>query len=220
MNDNNDRLRRARGRAGFSSARSAALRFGWTPSAYASHENGQTPVPVKDAPKYARAFKVSPAWLLTGEGLQKFRNIIKVMGRVGAGAAITPQKEQVPPEGLAEIGLPFAFPENVIAFEVDGASLWSRYDLADIIVCGSGQREPLDPVGEEAAVCTRAGHRYLRRLRRGVRHGLFDLESFNAEAIRGVRIAAAHEVLAIVRAGQWHALNEVEKPRAPLSRPA
>ncbi len=142
------------------------------------------------------------------------------MGRVGAGAAITPQEEQVPSEGLAEIELPFACPENAIAFAVDGASLWPRYDLADIIVCGSGQRDPLDLVGREAAVRTRAGHHYLRRLRRGARRGLFDLESFNAEAIRGVRIAAAHEVHAIVRAGQWRALNVVEKLRAPLSRPA
>jgi len=55
MNDSNDRLRQARGRAGFTSARSAALRFGWTPSTYASHENGQTPVPAGEAPKYARA---------------------------------------------------------------------------------------------------------------------------------------------------------------------
>lgn len=54
--------------AGFSSARAAAHRFGWTVSTYASHENGQTPVPQKAAAKYASKFRVTPGWILTGEG--------------------------------------------------------------------------------------------------------------------------------------------------------
>src|ERR1700674_2597014 len=83
--DSNARLRQARQDAAFPSARSAALRFGWTVSTYASHENGQTPVPLDEAPKYARAFKVSAAWLLTGESHRKSAQIVKVMGFVGAG---------------------------------------------------------------------------------------------------------------------------------------
>jgi hypothetical protein len=61
------RLRQARRDAGFKSARSAALRFGWTPSTYASHENGQTPVPTEAANEYAKAFGVHAAWLITGD---------------------------------------------------------------------------------------------------------------------------------------------------------
>jgi phage repressor protein C with HTH and peptisase S24 domain len=67
MDETNERLRKARDDAGFKSAMSAAKRFGWTPSTYASHENGQTPVPRKAAEVYAKAFKVSPAWLLNVE---------------------------------------------------------------------------------------------------------------------------------------------------------
>jgi phage repressor protein C with HTH and peptisase S24 domain len=68
MDDTNERLREARERAGFRSARAAATRHGWTQSTYASHENGQTPVPRKAAEVYSKAFKVSAAWILTGEG--------------------------------------------------------------------------------------------------------------------------------------------------------
>lgn len=68
MGESNDRLKAARERAGFDSARQAAIRFGWTISTYASHENGQTPVPQKAAEKYAAKFKVSAGWILTGEG--------------------------------------------------------------------------------------------------------------------------------------------------------
>jgi SOS-response transcriptional repressor LexA len=68
MNSASSRLRAAREAAGFETATEAAHRFGWTPSTYASHENGQTPPPAKRALEYARAFRVSAGWILTGEG--------------------------------------------------------------------------------------------------------------------------------------------------------
>jgi phage repressor protein C with HTH and peptisase S24 domain len=200
MTDSNARLRQARERAGFTSARSAALQFGWIPSTYASHENGQTPVPVKEASKYARAFKVSAAWLLTGEGPRKSRNIVKVMGFIGAGAEIAPPEDKVPPEGLAQLDLPFTFPDNTVAYQVQGTALWPRYETGDVVLFWDREREPADLIGHEALVVV-PGHRYLRRLRPGPRKGTFDLESFNTEPIRGVRVSSAREVLAVVRAG-------------------
>lgn len=68
METPNSRLRAAREAAGFKTATEAANRFGWTLSTYASHENGQTTPPAKRALDYARAFKVSAGWILTGEG--------------------------------------------------------------------------------------------------------------------------------------------------------
>lgn len=63
-----DRLREARIAAGFKSARSAALQFGWGPSTYGAHENGQNGFPPDAADRYAKAFKTTAAWLLIGEG--------------------------------------------------------------------------------------------------------------------------------------------------------
>lgn len=68
MDETNTRLRKARQDAGFKSARAAAIRHHWIPSTYASHENGQTPVPRDAAKTYAKAFNVSLAWLLNVEG--------------------------------------------------------------------------------------------------------------------------------------------------------
>src|SRR6201996_2427891 len=48
-------------------------------------------------------------------------NAVPIMGRVGAGATIEPEHEQVPPEGLGEIELPFPIAEETIAFGVAGA---------------------------------------------------------------------------------------------------
>lgn len=199
MSGSNDRLRLARERAGFPSARAAAIRFHWTVSTYASHENGQTPVPVKAAEKYARAFRVSAAWILTGEG-EASNRIVKVVGRVGAGAEVSPEEEQIPPDGLAQVELPFAIPDDALAFEVQGESMWPRYDPGDVVVCWNGQTDPDRLIGREAAVKTSKGRRYLKRIRAGTRKGTFDLESFNAEPIRNARIEWASEVRAVVRA--------------------
>lgn len=63
-----ERLREARHAAGYESAMSAAKKFGWSPSTYAAHENGQNGFNIKAAAKYAKAFKTTAAWLLTEEG--------------------------------------------------------------------------------------------------------------------------------------------------------
>jgi len=40
-------------------------------------------------------------------------NAVPIMGRVGAGASIGPELEQMPPEGLGEIELPFPIAEGL-----------------------------------------------------------------------------------------------------------
>lgn len=63
-----DRLKSARIAVGISSARKAAKRFLWKLSTYAAHENGQNNFDSETAAVYAKAYNVSAAWLLTGEG--------------------------------------------------------------------------------------------------------------------------------------------------------
>lgn len=68
MDTKEDRLVEARRNAGFASASEAAQKFGWTVSTYLGHENGSRGITAKKAELYARAFKVSPEWLLYGSG--------------------------------------------------------------------------------------------------------------------------------------------------------
>jgi phage repressor protein C with HTH and peptisase S24 domain len=67
MENMGSRLRAARIAAGFKSARSAAIRFNWSPSTYAAHENGQNEFDATAAAKYAKAFHTTASHLLVGE---------------------------------------------------------------------------------------------------------------------------------------------------------
>jgi transcriptional regulator with XRE-family HTH domain len=68
METPNERLKQARIAAGYSTAREAAAALGMRESTYMGHENGYRGFPAKQAPKYARKFKVTEEWLLYGKG--------------------------------------------------------------------------------------------------------------------------------------------------------
>lgn len=215
MGEAGDRLKAARRRAKISSARQAAIRFGWTYSTYASHENGQTPeIPLEDAKKYARAYKTTAAWLMTGEGPPDAQNIVKLMGRIGAGGDISPDFEQVPESGLDEIETHFPMPEDAVAFEVVGASMLPRYDPGTIVICSSGPRDVVGLIGREVAVRTADGRRYLKVLKHGTKKGRFTLESLNALPIEDVKIEWIGQILCFFPAGQWHALERASRRSA------
>lgn len=64
------RLKEARIRAGFETATDAARRHRWACPTYLAHENASRGFGKATATKYAKAFKVSASWLLTGEVVQ------------------------------------------------------------------------------------------------------------------------------------------------------
>jgi repressor LexA len=116
-------------------------------------------------------------------------NFVPIMGRVGAGAVIEPDTEQVPPEGIGEIELPFPIAEETVAFEVSGDSMLPKYENGDVIVVYREQRHPLSSFyGEEAAVRLKSGERYLKTIERGKGANQVNLTSFNAKAINGVKL--------------------------------
>ncbi len=153
----------------------------------------------------APVLKTTAAWLLEGVGEQTPGNInsVQVVGRIGAGAEIQPEFEQIPPEGLYEIEVPFPVSADAIAFQIEGDSMWPRYDPGDVIICWRQGTNVNEVIGWEAAVRTADGKRYLKRIQRGATSGTFDLESHNAAPIRGVRIEWAAEIKGVVRSGQW-----------------
>jgi len=142
-------------------------------------------------------------------------NSVPIMGRVGAGAVIEPEHEQVPPEGLGEVELPFPIAEETIAFEVSGDSMLPKYENGDVIVVFKEQRHPVSSFyGEEAAVRLKTGERYLKTVERGKSAAQVNLTSFNAKPINGVKLEWIGEICVTLPRGQIERLRAKAAARA------
>lgn len=142
-------------------------------------------------------------------------NSVPIMGRVGAGAVIEPEHEQVPPEGLGEVELPFPISEETIAFEVSGDSMLPKYENGDVIVVFKEQRHPVSSFyGEEAAVRLKTGERYLKTIERGKSASQVNLTSFNAKPINGVKLEWIGEICVTLPRGQIERLRAKAAARA------
>lgn len=133
---------------------------------------------------------------------------IRVMGRVGAGGSIEPDFEQVPEDGLFTVDLPFAVPDGIDGFEVDGDSMMPAYRTGDVILVWRDQKRPTgDFLGEEAAVLTDKGYRALKEIQRGRSSNFYNLASYNAKLIEDVKIQWVGEIYLVVKARQVSAAN-------------
>lgn len=90
MKEPGDRLRELRIKKGYETTADAARAFGWNENTYKSHENGERGIKLAVARKYAAAYGVTPAYILTGEGNSSLRKIesvneVRLVGVVAAG---------------------------------------------------------------------------------------------------------------------------------------
>lgn len=127
---------------------------------------------------------------------QQASHSVPLMGFLGAGAEVEPDFEQVPPDGLDTVDLPFPIPDDMIAFKVRGTSMLPVYRPDHIIVVYREQRKPIESFfGLEAAVRTSDGRRYIKTIERGI--GGTYLRSWNdINPIGPVRIEWVGEIFA------------------------
>lgn len=122
---------------------------------------------------------------------------VPLMGYIGAGAEIMPDFEQVPPDGLEKIDIPFPMPDEMIAFRVRGDSMLPVYREGYIIIVYRNQKKPLEAFyGEDAAVRTSDGRRFIKTIVRGA-EGV-NLISWNANPIENVKLEWIGEIFAVL----------------------
>lgn len=142
----------------------------------------------------ARALQLDPSDLANQVATPSTDSMVPLMGRVGAGAEIEPDYEQVPEAGLEQITLPFPVPADMIAFRVEGDSMLPQFQDGMIIVVYREQRRPLDTFfGETAVVRTADGRRFVKTIMKADRNRV-TLVSWNARPIENVRLAWIGEI--------------------------
>lgn len=109
--------------------------------------------------------------------------VVPIMGYLGAGAEVEPEFEQIPPDGLEEVAVPFPLPADMVAFKVRGTSMMPAYRPDWVIIVYREQTQPIESFyGTDAAVRTVDGRRFVKTVSRGTNGIGVNLTSFNAVA--------------------------------------
>lgn len=196
-----DRLQEARRKAGYETAVDAARAYGWGESTYISHENGTRGIKPRVADTYAKAFKVTPEWLLYGKTKKtsqtmEARPTVPLVGYVGAGAAAHFFSDQGP---LGEVPAPDGASDSTVAVEIRGDSLGALFDRWLVFYDDVHRPVTSDQVGKLCVVGLQDGRILIKKIQRSrTRQGLFHLLSNTETPIFDVEIEWAAKVLNMV----------------------
>ena len=163
---------------------------------YNHYENGHLGFS-DHAPRFAKFFRVSLEWLVTGYGAMRGgTGEIRVLGLVGAGAVIKMLDDIALIESGESINLPKG--RRLGAYKVVGDSQYPRFLDGEYVLFDA---EPVLPellIGDYAVVQTTDGQRYIKTLRRGRGDNKWRLESHNAPPLEDVALMGAWRYLGIL----------------------
>lgn len=198
--DRHERLQKARRDKGYTTAVDAAAAFGWNKNTYISNENGNAGFSYSRAKDYAQAFGVRVEWLFDEKGPMRGREqmSVPIVGYVGANPSgevlfatgqVTGDTVPPPPSGSL----------TARALEVRGHSMPFVAEDGSIIYFDD-QRTVVPPeLHGKVVVCELDTEEVLvKRLLRGSKPGLFDLESIGGPLRRDVRLRWVARVVTIL----------------------
>lgn len=143
--------------------------------------------------RLAETLGMDPVYLERGVDSATGETEVPIMGYVGAGAEVEPDFEQVPPEGMDQVRVPFPLPDDMIALQVRGDSMLPQFRNGSVLIVYKQQKRPLESFfGEEAVVRTEDGRRFIKTILKGERG--VNLISWNSPPIENVRLAWIGEI--------------------------
>jgi phage repressor protein C with HTH and peptisase S24 domain len=206
-----ERLRTAREKH-FKSARIAAKALGIAVSTYGAHERAEAPggrdYGPDEAKRYARRFRVTPEWLLTGRKVGPTDGTpgpepeeppapkVPVAGYVGAGAET--HFYAVAQGGLDEIDAPEGSTPDTVAVEIRGDSLGTFFDRWLVFYDDVRREVTPDLLGKLCVVGLDDGRVLIKKLQRSRSQGLFNLVSQTEAPIVDVAIEWAAKVKSLM----------------------
>lgn len=159
---------------------------------YSGHENGSRGIKDDDILRYARVFRVSPAWLAFGEGHPTAPTTAPIVGYVGAGAVVCPTNDSI---AIDEVEAPPGVSARTVAVVVRGDSMLGIAEDGWVLYYDNVRRPPgPDLFGRLCIIETDNGQMLVKKLYPGSADGLYTLISSNAEPILDVVIVWATRV--------------------------
>lgn len=151
------RLKSARERAGYQSAKAAAEAMGIPVATYIQHENGARGYPTDKAQRYARFFRVRPEWLIYGtsnfDKLPMLGPTLYVIGEVQAGVFKTAwQRDQDDWEAFTGVPDLIAPANDLFGLKVVGDSMNLIYPEGTILECCRYHGTEVIPTGKRVIV--------------------------------------------------------------------
>lgn len=196
--EQHERLRKARREAGYKTAADAARALGIPYPTYANHENAsKSGFKSAEGRQYARKFKVSFQWLMTGDGEPRPPGLVPIVGHVGAGAEVFPNDDYPKGRGLDLVDPPPGAPSGCVAVIIRGDSMHPFEDGWLIFYRRDQEGVPDDCVNRLCVVKVNEGPMLVKKVLRGRSHKLWNLESYNASLRENVRLDWAARVLDI-----------------------
>ena len=189
------RLRIARERL-FKTSLEGAQALGIPPVSYWQYEHAELPrgrdYGPNEAVRFARRFRVSPEWLLTGRGkgvgesepiVPPDASKVPVVGYLGPGARV-----HFYAAAQGEVGLPTGAPASTVALEIRGESLGSIFDRWLLYYDSFRRTPPTELIDELCVVALADGRVLVKQLQRGRKAGRFSLRSPNQAPINDTAV--------------------------------
>jgi hypothetical protein len=202
------RLEQARIARNFEHAKDATRFHGWVYETYIQHEQGIRGIS-RAAAKYAKAFKVSEGWLLTGEGkgpeakaAPELGYGLGIYGYVGAGAEISPFND-FEHEPLETVEIEFPVRPGTGGVIVRGESQLPVFEDGDLVGYHNEGQPPEDLIGKMCVVRLADGRMFIKVIKRGTEQNLFTLTSSNARDIEDVVIEWASPYKFRIPRDEW-----------------
>lgn len=192
-----ERLAEARRARGFETAKDAAKYFGWPYATYSQHERGERGLRKDAAETYAKNLRVSPSWLMLGEGTMKSQNgpeEIPIYGKAGAREVVNliESDDHTPIDTVT----PLRAEDGFHAVIVDGSSMLPTYRDGDFLFFRRSGEITESIIGRDCIVITDKARVYVKRVTKGSGKGKYDLLSYAPEIdpIKDVRLKSAWPV--------------------------
>lgn len=195
MSEQGARLRNVLKKRGYSSPKDFADRHGLSEHTVKAHAKGARGIPKPAAERYAMLLRVSPAWLMLGEG-DPNAPTVPILGYVGAGATVEPiddhEQGAALDEAPAEVGAS-------MAVRVRGRGLPPFRDGWTLYLTDWAEGVPAEWVSKFCLVELEDGSRVLRDIRPGYDPGTWNLVDATGDVAENVRVRRSAFVVKVAQ---------------------